>query len=960
MAYKILERPGEIENAHKAFLEILQKNATRKGKIVAGFQGGTNTITACWFESENIWCGYQKLTDVPIPRFWNACSVGPEPKWDNVKSSVSITCEINMPLRGAERSIGGAFVIDDSGRLFLAHDGRVGGGKKGISKSAFLENHSQNYEIISATDSRGERRMLLLSSLDDKNFIKNLAKFVHDVSDFKEEKGETQYFLLQVGSFGSPHVLNEGYHQHEDWDRSDRWRVRGEVKSGDLLLVYFTSTAIKYKKTLKMIYKVKSVTKNNVRFNIEPWKELRGISLDQIRDAIEKKRLGDIFNRVTHEGFNIGKLTKSDFDAILKMDGGSSGVIVDEQRFQEAHKIFEKEMYDRSGGIPFTSFNHPQLLKDEINYKKQIVEKTESLRSSSNLDQWIKTKGALLTKIREACSQKTSENLLMGAQYGAERSSASSLDLVPETLMTEYERILYDFFISANSSTDEFGEKFDQLIEFLQKNELSVNWRYLAYLSFIANPAKYFPIQPTLFEKLLQFYGNQYKLRASFSWNQYSILLELAEILKSKLAKYGNLDSIQIQSYMWVVSKLIENISMPATESDDMSRLSEIPSEFSEYENLLQIKNQVIFYGPPGTGKTFTAKKFANYFIRGNSTNPNLTFRSAAIRILKEEGKPLHYQEIAKRALDRNLVLTSGETPQATFVAIMSREAKRKPTQTIFKKIGNGVYDLNYDLLNESVLPEDNAVNDNEFIRMVTFHPSYSYEDFIEGIRPRQNDTQITYDIEPGIFKIICEDAKADPNNRYVLLIDEINRGNISKIFGELITLIENDKRAKDPLHLTYSKESFAVPKNLYIIGTMNTADRSLTQLDVALRRRFGFVELMPDYDLIDSSINGVNLANLLKNLNAKIRQHEGREKQIGHSYLMKNQKPIQTIEELQFVFENEIIPLLQDYFYEDFEKLHEVLGNDFVDIKNMEIKSEWKSNTSTFVAALKPFVTNE
>lgn len=588
-----------------------------------------------------------------------------------------------------------------------------------------------------------------------------------------------------------------------------------------------------------------------------------------------------MFRKVGWQGLNIVKIQKSDFDAVLRLDG-TPIVIVDEQRFAQAHKMFEKEMLLKSDGIPFTDFNHPHLLKDEINYKRQIIEKTMHIRSAKNLNQWIKTRGILLEKLRDACSQKISVNLLMGAKYGTESGSASSLELVPKNLESDYEQILYEFFTAASSSQDKFGEKFDQLISFLQKNNLNLNWRILTYLAFIANPDKYFPIQTTSFEKLLQFYGNQYKLRANFSWKQYSIILELADILRSKLAKYGKLDPIQIQSYMWVVSKLIENIPQSSTESEYMS--SGISTKFAEYEKTLLIKNQVIFYGPPGTGKTFTAKEFAKYFIRNNSSTPKL--------------------------LDEIQLKNSQQVSEAP-----------------------------------------------DFIRMVTFHPSYSYEDFIEGIRPRQNDTQITYTIEPGIFRMICEDAKADPNNRYVLLIDEINRGNISKIFGELITLIENNKRGKDLLHLTYSKELFTVPKNLFIIGTMNTADRSLTQLDVALRRRFGFIELMPNYDIIQTKINEIPLATLLKNLNSKIMQHVGREKQIGHSYFMENQKPIQKIEELQFVFVNEIIPLLQDYFYEDYEKLHQVLGNDFVDAKNMEIRSEWQNNTTLFETALKPLL---
>lgn len=234
------------------------------------------------------------------------------------------------------------------------------------------------------------------------------------------------------------------------------------------------------------------------------------------------------------------------------------------------------------------------------------------------------------------------------------------------------------------------------------------------------------------------------------------------------------------------------------------------------------------------------------------------------------------------------------------------------------------------------------AGGDGTLVRHITFHQSYSYEEFVEGLKP---DNEGGYKIEDGIFKRICADASGDPDRRYVLVIDEINRGRTEKIFGELITLIEGDKRGRRSAHLAYSKDEFTVPKNLVIIGTMNTADRSLTYLDAALRRRFVFFEVMPDYSVIQNTIHGVPLARLLAGLNSRIRMNEGREKQIGHSYLMYGGKPMTTIGELRLAFTYEIIPLVQDYFYEDYGKLNKILGDAFVDEKNMEITKDWGSD---------------
>ena len=187
----------------------------------------------------------------------------------------------------------------------------------------------------------------------------------------------------------------------------------------------------------------------------------------------------------------------------------------------------------------------------------------------------------------------------------------------------------------------------------------------------------------------------------------------------------------------------------------------------------------------------------------------------------------------------------------------------------------------------------------------------------------------------------------------YVLIIDEINRGNVSQIFGELITLIEEDKRlGKDEaleVILPYSKEKFGVPSNLHIIGTMNTADRSVEALDTALRRRFSFVEMMPEYEALNKiQFDDFHLGELLKTINSRIEALLDRDHTIGHSYFI-NIKPNDT-EALKEAFANKIIPLLQEYFYHDYEKIALILGEGFVEcIEPKESKVEfarWNGKT--------------
>ena len=215
-------------------------------------------------------------------------------------------------------------------------------------------------------------------------------------------------------------------------------------------------------------------------------------------------------------------------------------------------------------------------------------------------------------------------------------------------------------------------------------------------------------------------------------------------------------------------------------------------------------------------------------------------------------------------------------------------------------------------------------------IAIVTFHQSFSYEEFVEGIRPKLEGSHgIAYELRDGIFKQIAKAARKDRQSRYVLIIDEINRGNIPKIFGELITLIEDSRRLGQNdatrVILPYSNQDFGVPSNLYIIGTMNTADRSILLLDTALRRRFDFVEMMPnpEHDLISTNVEGVDPRKMLKAMNERISLLLDREHQIGHTYLF----DVNDLKSLSDKFQNKIFPLLQEYFYDDWSKIREVLG---------------------------------
>lgn len=217
-----------------------------------------------------------------------------------------------------------------------------------------------------------------------------------------------------------------------------------------------------------------------------------------------------------------------------------------------------------------------------------------------------------------------------------------------------------------------------------------------------------------------------------------------------------------------------------------------------------------------------------------------------------------------------------------------------------------------------------------------TFHQAFAYEEFVEGLRAiTDDDGNVQYPVEPGIFKCIAVTAAQQRKDAFVLVIDEINRANIARVFGELITLLEPDKRLGNPnslrVQLPASKEWFGVPPNLHVVGTMNTADRSIALMDVALRRRFTFEEMMPDAGALRTELTeaGVEaelrklVVDVFTKLNDRLRYLYDREHQIGHAYFL----GVRSLADLRTVFADRILPLLQEYFFGQWAKIALTLG---------------------------------
>ena len=518
----------------------------------------------------------------------------------------------------------------------------------------------------------------------------------------------------------------------------------------------------------------------------------------------------------------------------------------------------------------------------------------------------------------------------------------------------------------------------------------TIGQRYIWNIEPCENASKFYTIsEEPISNKYLDFDG-----KPTAFWNGFN---NISEVLKHQQSIFSaiekELNRTQKSSYSKHNKEELEKMAFDADfRKEVLDQLKTITITDKPIKNADKTPavplNQILF-GAPGTGKTYHTKKMAVEIINGKKERTRKEINEEYEELI-EAGQivfttfhqSLSYEDfiegIKPETIDGNVTY---EVKDGIFKRLCSQAIEQKPKNSDieiydFDKGWNDlIAEVEQNFLSDSmlllpILTQDKGVyvteiTDNGNLKIkpknsrldIDYIVSYNRTKKLQEAFP---DLSVVKNIDKEFRSVIGGsnstaywavlnfiNNKIKENNRiipdyeepktHVLIIDEINRGNVSAIFGELITLLEEDKREGNPEHtevkLPYSGKKFSVPNNVCIIGTMNTADRSVEALDTALRRRFSFVEMQPKPDIL-SKVGNVDLSKLLETINKRIEVLIDKDHQIGHSYFI----GIQDLEDLRRTFKDKIIPLLEEYFYGDFGKIGLVLGGKFIESVENEI----------------------
>lgn len=528
-------------------------------------------------------------------------------------------------------------------------------------------------------------------------------------------------------------------------------------------------------------------------------------------------------------------------------------------------------------------------------YRNEELYKWEAVKQFQ--DAWNPDADNFATMLESALSGTS--NLLYGGQHYrprellqnfAEINPMKTRHALVDILFNEEEKTFKKRMERFEQATDELLEEYKKKAASLDKKPESKsdqNSHAMSVYLFLRYPESQYLYQYSIYTSIANKLGRKIE---GDKFERVTDYISICEMVITKLKQeYPNVieksDSLLPDDLRTVDPEhhlLVQDILYYSYKySDDQKSKSQYAKDEGEaVKQEVRPGSNIILYGPPGTGKTYNVAAMAWLISRG--IDPTLENVKGLTDDQRDEAKTWYDAELAD--------------------------------------------------------------HENGHIAFTTFHQSYGYEEFIEGIRPiilegndLETENDIGYALEDGVFKAFCNRASASDVNGnddpYIFVIDEINRGNISKVFGELITLIEPSKRIGQPDQQTailpYTKKPFGVPANVTIIGTMNTADRSIALMDTALRRRFRFIEMMPDYNALQRipEFDGINISKLVECMNRRISVLYDREHTIGHAYFMELVED-SNINTLATIFEERIIPLLQEYFYDDYEKICLVFGD--------------------------------